>query len=100
MTRQPFHFGPDHHLKRAGACPSCSRQLTGATAIGQGDKPSDNRPKRGDATICIYCGALLVFTRGLKLRHATEDERREIGAMPTVQTILMAQAAMSGKKPS
>jgi hypothetical protein len=40
------------------ACPACGKELDAATALG-GD---DAKPRVGDFTICLYCGALQRFT--------------------------------------
>jgi hypothetical protein len=54
----------------SGCCPSCGARLTGVT-------PIDGRigPKAGDASVCFYCAAVLVFEADLSLRCALPEER-------------------------
>jgi hypothetical protein len=54
----------------SGRCPSCGARLTGVT-------PIDGRlgPSAGDASICAYCAAVLVFEADLSLRCALPEER-------------------------
>ena len=50
-------------------CPICWKKLDAATATQKGTKP-----KAGDATVCICCGALLVFNDDLTVRLPTDEE--------------------------
>lgn len=53
------------------ACPVCFVVQTAATcATDHGAKP-----KAGDVTVCIDCGARLTFTEALTLRPMTTEER-------------------------
>jgi hypothetical protein len=100
MKRTVINIGKDHALQRESACPSCGTHLSGAFALSQGQPSPDTGPKPGQAMICASCGVILIMTRKMKLRLANARERREIGAMPVTQSYLMAQAKISGKKPS
>ena len=35
-------------------------------------------PKPGDATVCLYCGYLMVFTDDMTFRELTEEELLEV----------------------
>jgi hypothetical protein len=52
-------------------CPSCGQVLDGA-----GDPWGLHRPKPGDFTVCIYCGAGLRYDRQMQLKVATDAEVR------------------------
>jgi hypothetical protein len=58
-------------------CPACRAMLDGATVVG-GYEPV-RPPQPGDATVCCYCSALLVFDGPpLVLRYPTPAERVEL----------------------
>jgi len=50
-------------------CPNCQKLLDAAIAVG-----GSGSPRSGDVTVCVYCGALLSFGVGLRLRVLTWDE--------------------------
>jgi hypothetical protein len=68
-------------------CPGCHVNNDGATSVElDGAVPAD-----GDATVCVYCGTLAIFTRGAKhLRRPTAAERTELLADPDVRTAMRA----------
>jgi len=51
-------------------CPRCSHGAEHAS----GAAP----PNTGDIAICAYCSAVLVYTKGLRIREMTETEYREL----------------------
>ena len=51
------------------ACPGCEAPLTGAA-----HPDSDEQPRPGDLSICIYCAELLQFTDTLGLKRLSDDE--------------------------
>lgn len=51
-------------------CAKCESLLDAATRIA-GDH---GRPKAGDISMCLYCGTMHRFTKGLKLRRMTAAE--------------------------
>jgi hypothetical protein len=53
-------------------CPVCSNQRGGLAPVLQRGAPSE-----GDFSLCLYCGAMLRFTRNLSLRLAADDELKE-----------------------
>lgn len=55
-------------------CPHCGYLFD---AIGTADG-SAGRPKRGDATVCLNCAAILVFTSPVELRVLTPGENRRV----------------------
>lgn len=56
-------------------CPSCSKDLSGATAV----DGSDVAPRGGDITVCIYCSAALRFAADLSVLPLS---KRELMALP------------------
>lgn len=78
-------FGRDRHI-RPVECPVCAEVLDGATCVDR-----DASPKPGDATMCIKCGSIVMFTRGLGLRLPTKQEQRQLAGDPRVWMIQAAQ---------
>lgn len=54
-------------------CGTCGYLFTNSTGV-----TSDTAPEAGDFSICINCGAVLIFDRDLRLRIATEAEITEV----------------------
>ena len=50
----------------------------------------DNAPQAGDATVCIRCGHLMIFTDDGTLREPTAVERVEMMQDQTVKDVLAA----------
>jgi hypothetical protein len=50
-------------------CPTCAVELDCATPA-----EVDATPRDGDLTVCMYCGAVLIFTAELRQRPATPAE--------------------------
>lgn len=73
------------------ACPGCGTVLTGATSIG-----SDNVPKHGDVTVCVYCAALLHFVGVGELVTLERMNLQQISALDqeTQSTLLRAVRAI------
>ncbi len=57
-------------------CPWCGALLDAATAA-DGD---DYRPSLGDASVCLYCARVSVFTEDSDLRRPTDTERAELAS--------------------
>lgn len=69
-------------------CPKCGYLMEATTPLDGGALPKD-----GDVSICLNCGAILIFTAELKMRAATDQEVAEI--MRDKQTASMIQRAQS-----
>jgi hypothetical protein len=63
------------NLEVENECPTCKSKLDTVTAIG---RPASH-VKKGDLTVCAYCGETLVFTddKG-HLRILTEEEEEKM----------------------
>ena len=73
-------------------CERCGAELDAAT------DPIDETaaPAAGDASVCLYCGNLAVFTgNGLELRRPTEAERAGLYLDPAVAKIYRGLLAVS-----
>ena len=82
------------HRTKVSKCLSCDRMLDGATTW-----DTESAPQAGDATVCCYCGHLMIFGDDLALRQPNDDE---IVALAGDKRLLMAQkvtAAIREKKP-
>lgn len=55
-------------------------------------------PREGDVAICFSCGALGVFTKGLKLRKPTLDEKMNLESDPFITELQIQRAYMLGDK--
>jgi hypothetical protein len=69
------------HRMREHYCLRCDELLDAATAVPGCD---DDRPVRGDVSICLRCNHIAVFTRGGKLREPRPDELRKFMTDPRV----------------
>jgi len=74
-------------------CPHCNAELDGCSGI-----DNDARPDPGDFTICIECGAVAAFSRGLRLRRLTKREQREVAGDERVLAGVRAVLDARGKK--
>lgn len=73
---------------RQNHCIECGELLDGATAVdGEGE------PNSGDATICIYCGHIMVFDENQRLRNPTREEMIELAGDSRILMIQRARAA-------
>ena len=59
-----------------------------------------SRPKPGDASVCLYCAALCVFTADGGLRIPTEEETASMLADPFVIKILETVVAVGVRRPT
>ena len=55
----------------AQSCPTCGHCLDAASAY---NSPGTHRPKRGDVSVCIACGTILVYSRKLVLERMTFED--------------------------
>ncbi len=80
-------------------CHKCESLLDTAT----GEK---KKPKSGDISICIYCGAIGVFKEDLKIRALTNEEQEHYmndpafisSILPAVEYVLSDKNPLRGKK--
>jgi len=73
-------------------CPRCAYRLTAATGL-----THDETPEALDLTVCIRCGAALVFEPGLRMRLATEEDLRALDG-ETREEIARLQATVAHVK--
>jgi hypothetical protein len=70
----------------ASRCLHCRKIVDGATNIND-----DKAPTPGDATVCIYCGHLMIFGKAMRLRNPTSEEIHALAGdanLLTVQALL------------
>jgi hypothetical protein len=70
-------------------CLGCNERIDGASEPFEGGSPNP-----GDVTVCIYCGHIMVFGEGLKLRNPDDDEIKEIAGDRRILAIQRARARM------
>jgi hypothetical protein len=68
-------------------CLHCDKIVDAATNI-----KDDNGPTPGDATVCIYCGHLMIFDDALRLRNPNSEE---MGALAGDANLLTVQALLA-----
>ena len=79
------------HQVPTSRCTACGHDLDRATAVGDiGDDPA---PERGDFTVCIRCGHIMVYGESQQLRDPTDDEIKEIAGNPVLLAIQKARSA-------
>lgn len=66
-------------------CPKCGDKLDAVTNL---TRNQPGGPDPGSVSMCINCGAVLMFGEGLTLREMTHPE---IGALPEDALFLLAQ---------
>jgi hypothetical protein len=84
-------LGADHHIPTC-ACPACGKPHDGACGI-----ETDDCPKPGDVTVCIYCGHLMAFNADLMLRELTGTEAHEIAGDARILAVQRARKAVKDK---
>jgi hypothetical protein len=57
-------------------CPRCGTENDSVSGTRRGEV----MPDPGDISMCLRCGHLMAFTRGLRLRELTKAERRKAGS--------------------
>lgn len=84
-------MGKEIHLasiekKLVGArCPSCGKSAEGGTCID--NREAVRKPKPDDYAVCLYCGSLNQYTRGLALRKVERTERRRMMRDPRLKEL-------------
>ena len=66
----------DHNPVPLCACQNCGARLDCATSV----KFDGSAPVEGDITLCIKCGAAMIFKKDLSLRAATMKDLAQIPA--------------------
>ena len=66
----------DHETSRVpvSRCPDCGYAMDAASPVSGN---ADEEPRPGDLSVCLDCGAVLVFTNELGMRVATLREMNE-----------------------
>jgi len=77
-------------------CPSCKHELDAATSAD--DSPREL--KKGDFSLCMYCGEILRFEENLKLKVANQDDMEELldDSIETYDQLLEYQEYFRSKK--
>ena len=70
------------HRTKTMSCLNCGQRLDACSAVG-----ADAAPSPGDATVCFYCGHLMVFDVDLSLRHPTDKELHDMAGDPRLVAI-------------
>jgi hypothetical protein len=87
---------PNTEHPQATACPSCGAMLENSSP----PDGSDLRPPVvGDATICMYCAALLIYAdESLTLRRPTLEEAEQAEARPDYATSMAIVRALMRRR--
>lgn len=72
-------------------CWRCDYEMQAATsAVG------DDKPREGDVSMCLACGAVAVFTKDLQLRKPTPSEEVEVAKHPVLTAAQIYRAGVVG----
>lgn len=83
---------PVTHEHKPNKCLNCDAVLDASSSTDE-----DTRgPEPGDATICFYCGHLMVFDHELNLRNPNDDELIEMAGDPRLRLVMDACAKARG----
>ena len=58
----------------AAHCTACGKRVDAASCL----REDDAYPEPGDATVCLECGHLMIFTDGLGLRDPNAAEAHDL----------------------
>jgi hypothetical protein len=86
-------LGRDHRLKPVPQCVDCDKRLDGATGV-----DTDDAPKSGDFTVCIYCGSIMVYNDDLTLRRPSAAEAWELAGDKRILAIQRARKAAENEE--
>jgi hypothetical protein len=75
-------------FERSDHCPACLKLVDAATSMAK-----DAQPKKGDLTICVYCGTLLQFGEFMRLSALSDEELRQLDE-ETQRELLHAQKVL------
>lgn len=78
------------HNTAESQCPSCGHKVEAALSVN-----GQRAPKEGDASICIECGVLAIYTAEQTLRAATKEEREKWATNPDVIEAQLLIASLS-----
>jgi hypothetical protein len=75
-------------------CLNCGQELDGAASL-----ETDNAPRSGDLSVCIYCAHVAMFIEGGNLRELTDEERKEAFADNRITRMIMDIAGIHDDRP-
>lgn len=79
------------------ACPGCGITQDAVAQV-KGDHGS--RPEKGDFTICIDCGMLLIFESDLSVRRLTTQEWAALTAVEKFELSMLRMGMRRGRGPA
>jgi hypothetical protein len=56
-----------------------------------------NKPREGDYSMCLNCGAVAIFDNNLQFRKPNKEEKLEIAGNPAVMLAQLARSATVDK---
>lgn len=93
-AREPWRTTVNEIRTPKSFCPACGYMVDTATMI-----TSAGRPKPGDVSLCMRCGAVNLFAADLTIREPTEDEMHDLRAAANWPQIREACAIIKGASP-
>jgi hypothetical protein len=73
-------------------CAKCGYKMDQAS-----DAFGEDKPKPGDLSVCLNCGAIAVFGENLQLREPTPEEKLKIAGDESVTHVQVARAYIVDK---
>jgi hypothetical protein len=83
-----------HRHRKGFHCPHCGYYMDAS------DNPADPGavPRKGDVTLCLRCGGLMLYTSRNSVRAATAEEQADILTDPEVSRLQVAIAMTAGRQ--
>jgi hypothetical protein len=75
-------------------CLACGDKLDAATDV----EPDGHGPREGDASMCLTCGHMMIFTADLTMREPTAKEAAELNADPRVAYMQATHRKLKNKR--
>src|SRR5215510_9629302 len=79
-------------LSTSPRCLECGKQLDSAAGVAEGPE-CEMVPQGGDATVCIDCGHIMMYTDDQMLRNPTDEEVVQLAGNPAILAIMKGRAA-------
>lgn len=89
-----MRMGPSRTV-RESACTNCGKILDMVSVVDE--KIGKTVPRKGDITICIKCGHVMVFCKHMKLRNPTGEEILKIAGDKRMVLLQQALSKLKGR---
>lgn len=63
-------------------CPHCGKKFDATSNM-----TGKHKPRKGDVSVCIACGGILIIKKDLTVRRPTKEEHQKVSLDPVVMKI-------------